>query len=315
MAQALTGTKGAAMTPEQVLAHPPRVLTKDQREAYFRDGYLLLERFVPEDRLAALRSLSETFIEESRSRTASDDRFDLEPDHSAAAPRLRRLNQPVEQHPDYWRFASESCITDLAEDLLGPDVMFHHSKLNFKWAGGGEEVKWHQDIQYWPHTNYSVLTIGVYLEDVDESMGPMGVIPGAHEGELFDLYDGNDCWAGAIADEDLARVPVEKAVYLQGPAGSVTVHHCRMIHGSKPNTNPARSRPLLLNAFSSADALPVTHNPTYSRHNGTIVRGKRTRWIHYDPRPCLMPPDWSGGYSSIFALQQAEEHEGQAAAE
>ena len=47
-----------------------------------------------------------------------------------------------------------------------------------------------------------MLTIGVYLEDVDESMGPMGVIPGAHEGELFDLYDGNDCWAGAIGDED-----------------------------------------------------------------------------------------------------------------
>ena len=95
--------------------------------------------------------------------------------------------------------------------------------------------------------------------------------------------------SGAIGEHDLARVPVDKAVYLQGPAGSVTVHHCRMIHGSKPNTNQARSRPLLLNAFSSADALPVTHNPTHSRHNGTIVRGKRTRWIHYDPRPCLMP--------------------------
>ena len=303
------------MTPEQVLAHPPKVLTDAQREAYFRDGYLLLERFVPDDWLATLKELSAHFIEESRSRTVSDDKFDLEADHSAAAPRLRRLTQPVEHHVDYWRFASDSRITDLAEDLLGADVMFHHSKLNFKWSGGGEEVKWHQDIQYWPHTNYSVLTIGVYLEDVDETMGPMGVIPGAHEGELYDLYDGNDCWTGAIGEQDLARVPVEKAVYLQGPAGSVTVHHCRMIHGSKPNTNPQRSRPLLLNAFSSADALPVTHNPTYSRHNGTIVRGKRTRWIHYDPRPCLMPPDWSGGYSSIFALQQAEEHEGQAAAE
>ena len=232
------------MTPEQVLAHSPKVLTDAQREAYFRDGYLLLERFVPDDWLATLRGLSEHFIEESRSQTASDEKFDLESDHCATAPRLRRLTQPVRHHPDYWRFASGSCITDLAEDLLGPDIMFHHSKLNFKWSGGGEEVKWHQDIQYWPHTNYSVLTIGVYLEDVDETMGPMGVIPGAHNGELFDLYDGNDCWAGAISDHDLARVPVEKAVYLQGPAGSVTVHHCRMIHGSQaqPRTPSARAR-------------------------------------------------------------------------
>ena len=295
------------MTPEQVLAHPPMVLSQAQRESYFRDGYLLLERFVPDDWLATLRGLSAHFIEESRSQTASDEKFDLEPDHCATAPRLRRLTQPVRYHSDYWRFASESCITDLAEDLLGPDIMFHHSKLNFKWSGGGEEVKWHQDIQYYPHTNYSVLAIGVYLEDVDETMGPMGVIPGAHEGELFDLYDRNDCWAGAISDHDLARVPVEKAVYLQGPAGSVTVHNCRMVHGSRPNLNPARSRPLLLNSFSSADALPVTPYHNASRYSGEIVRGKRTRWIHYDPRPCLMPPDWSGGYTSIFAIQQGEE--------
>ena len=52
------------MTPEQVLAHFPKVLTETQREAYFRDGYLLLERFVPDDWLATLRGLSERFIEE-----------------------------------------------------------------------------------------------------------------------------------------------------------------------------------------------------------------------------------------------------------
>ena len=101
------------MTPEQVLAHPPKVLTQAQREAYFRDGYLLLERFVSDDWLATLRGLSEHFIEESRHRTASDETFDLEPDHCATAPRLRRLCQPVARHPDYWRFASNSCITDL----------------------------------------------------------------------------------------------------------------------------------------------------------------------------------------------------------
>ncbi len=295
------------MKPETVLAHEPKILTQAQREAYFRDGYLLLERFVSEEWLTRLQALSAAFVEESRCVPASNEKFDVEQNHCAETPRLRRLTQPVEHHTDYWRFASDSMITDLAEDLLGPDVLFHHSKLNFKWSGGGEEVKWHQDIQFWPHTNYSVLTIGVYLEDVDETMGPMGVIPGGHEGELFNLYDTQGRWAGAIDESDLIRVPLDKAVFLTGPAGSVTVHHCRMVHGSRPNMNPARSRPLLLNAYSSADALPVTPNPTPSRHNGTIVRGKRAQWIRYDPRPCLMPPDWSGGYSSIFALQQGEE--------
>ena len=26
----------------------------------------------------------------------------------------------------------------------------------------------------------------------------------------------------------------------------------------------------------------------------------------HDPRPCLLPPDWSGGYKSIYAYQQDE---------
>jgi hypothetical protein len=32
------------MTPEQVLALPPRALTQSQREHYFREGYILLAK-------------------------------------------------------------------------------------------------------------------------------------------------------------------------------------------------------------------------------------------------------------------------------
>ena len=60
----------------------------------------------------------------------------------------------------------------------GPNVKFHHSKLNFKAPRGGEEVKWHQDIQFWPHTNYDLLTIGVFLEDVEPGMGEVGFVSG-----------------------------------------------------------------------------------------------------------------------------------------
>ncbi len=294
------------MSPEEILAEPPRVLTQAQRAAYFETGYVMIERLVKDETLERLRAVTAAFVEESRSVTESGQKWDLEEGHSAEAARPRRLTGPVEHHPAYWAFASDSVITDLAADLLGPNVRYHHSKLNFKWSDGGSEVKWHQDIQFYPHTNYNVLAIGTYLEDVDETMGPMGVIPRAHDGELFDLYDESDTWVGAIDPDDLSRVPLDKAVYLQGPAGSVTVHHCRMVHGSKPNRHPTRPRPLLINSYSAADALPITPHPVPGPRNGTIVRGEAARWVRFDPRPCLLPPDWSGGYTSIFALQQRE---------
>ena len=37
------------MTPEQILSIPPRVLTQSQREFYFNEGYILLERVIGED--------------------------------------------------------------------------------------------------------------------------------------------------------------------------------------------------------------------------------------------------------------------------
>ena len=294
------------MTPDHVLDTPPTVLTQEQRRSYFENGYLLVESVIPEDLIARAREVTAEMVERARTLTKSDAVFDLEPGHSADSPRLRRLTSPVDHHPFYWEWASQSVIADLAADLLGPDVKFHHSKLNFKWAGGGEEVKWHQDISYWPHTNYSPLTIGAYIHDVGPDQAPLGIIPGSHDGELFDQYNDKDEWVGCLSDEQLERVALDKAEYLMGPAGSVTIHNCRTIHGSKPNESE-HGRPLLLNTFSAADAFTYTANPVPSQYAGTVVRGKPARYADHDPRPCQVPPDWSGGYTSLFALQQEEE--------
>jgi ectoine hydroxylase-related dioxygenase (phytanoyl-CoA dioxygenase family) len=299
------------MTPEEVLSQEARVLTLAQREFYFENGYLLLERIVPEEWIERLRAVTDEMIEKSRAVTESDAVWDLEKGHTAEAPRLRRLSSPNDQHPAYWEYASQSIVPDIVADLVGPDVKFHHSKLNFKWARGGEEVKWHQDIQFWPHTNYSPLTVGTYIYDCGEDQGPLGVIAGSHAGPLHDQYGEDGNWVGCLSGADAAALDPAKAVYLGGPAGSLTVHNCRTVHGSKPNRSD-EGRPLLLNVYASADAMPYTHNPLYSRYDQRIVRGRPARWAHHDPRPCQVPPDWSGGYTSIFALQQKE---GQDAAE
>ena len=293
------------MKIEDIRKQPPKVLSEEQREFYFREGYVLLESLIPEDWLARLGGVTDSFVERSRGLDKSDAIFDLEPGHTAQAPRLRRLSSPVEHDEVFWQFAAQSVLADVAADLVGSDVKFHHSKLNFKWSGGGEEVKWHQDITYWPHTNYTPLTTGVYLDDVGPDQAPLGVIPRSHEGPLFDQFDADGQWVGCLSDGDLDEVALDSAVYLPGPKGSVTIHNCRTIHGSAPNLS-ARGRPLLLNIYSAADAYTYSANPLPSRYEGTVVRGQPARWAHHDPRPCLVPPDWSGGYTSLFALQQEE---------
>lgn len=290
----------------EILARPSRILSQSQRENYFQDGYIGVDGLVGAPWLQRLASVTAEFVEISRTLEDHDKRFDLEPDHTPDNPRIRRLNSPVDHHEEYWAFASTGPFVDVAEDLLGPDVKFHHAKLNFKWGGGGEEVKWHQDIQFWPHTNYEVLTIGVYLDDVTDDMAPMGVIPGSHSGPLYDLYDEAGQWTGNIRNADIPDLGVERAEYLGGPAGSITVHNCRSVHGSPPNRSP-RPRPLLLCAYSRADSLPITNLTRGGKYAESVVRGHPARWARFDPRPVLLPPDWSkSGYKSIFEHQQRE---------
>ena len=165
------------MTPEDVLAIEPKVLSQAQRESYFQDGFLLLEKVLSDEWIMRLRQATNEMVDESRSISESDEKWDLEDGHSTDDPRLRRLSSPNDHHPTYWEFASQSIVPDIVADLVGPNVKFHHSKLNFKWARGGEEVKWHQDIGFWPHTNYSPLTVGTYMYDCNVDQGPVGMIP------------------------------------------------------------------------------------------------------------------------------------------
>jgi hypothetical protein len=294
------------MKSEHILARPPLVLSQEQRESYFENGYLLLEGFVSREWLDRIWEVSNGFIERSRELTRSDAMLALDPAHSANNPRLRRLIDPTEHHPLYWDYVSQGPLVDVAEDLLGPAFKFHHSKLNFKWSSGGEEIKWHQDIQFYPHTNYAVAAFGLYMSDVDDEMGPMGVIPGSHKGEIHDQYDEHDQWVGHISDSALERVELDKVKWLTGPAGSVTVHNCRTVHGSLPNMSD-RGRPLLLHTYSAADALPLTPRATQTRHEGRLIRGAPARWVEFDSDPCQLPPDRTNQPGvTIFSSQNRE---------
>jgi len=278
-----------------------KLLSEDQITGYQENGYLVLPGFLDQDWLDQLTSVTERFVEKSKGVSESDLQFDVEPQHSADNPRLRRLISPVDQDEAYWSFASNSPIVDLVEDLIGSNIKFHHGKLNFKFPRGGEEVKWHQDIQFWPHTNYDLLTVGVYLYDVQAGQGEMGFIPGSHKFDLFNLYEG-DRWTGHIQEEDLDRAAIDTAVYPVGPAGTVTLHNCRTIHGSSPNFSD-HQRPLLLQTYAPADAIATTDLVNRTPHGNEIVRGEAARWARHDPRPCLMPPHKIG---TIFQAQQKE---------
>jgi len=292
------------VTPADILAQRPRVLSPAQRASYFETGFVAAEGLIPREWLQRLTALSDAFLDQSREVSTSNEAFDLGPNHRPDRPHVRRLRALVDRHPDFWRFASQSVMADIAADLVGPDVKFHSSKLNYKWPGRGEIVGWHQDIPAWPHTNYSPVTLGLYLDDVGVEEGPLTCLPGTQRGPIFVHRDAAGAWTGSIRAEDMKAFDTTQAADLTGPAGTVIAINCRTIHGSRSNRT-GRVRPLALFVYSSADAFAWMPAPTPTTRTGAIVRGKPARAAHLDPTPCPVPPDWSReGYGSIFTAQQ-----------
>lgn len=233
----------------------PWAVTAQQVQAYRRDGFVVIEDVLDEADILALRQATDELVEASRGVTAHDAVYDLEPTHSAAEPRVRRIKMPHRVHPAYERVMRHPRILAALQALMHHSVRFDISKLNLKSAGYGAAVEWHQDWAFYPHTNDDLAAVGVMMDDMRLENGPLLCIPGSHRGPVHDHHDADGFFCGAM-DPAKAEVDYASAVPCIGRAGSISVHHVRTVHGSAVNTSNLPRRLLLLE-YRAADAWPL----------------------------------------------------------
>ena len=286
------------------------MLSENQIRQFREDGYVIARGVLDAAQVAALTDELDAWIEESRGQSANygetldgKARFDLEAGHTAEKPRLRRVANPVDISETYRRALFDSPIADRVTELIGPDVKFHHCKLNIKLPGMATRVDYHQDHAYDPHTNSDMLAILLLLDDMDEENGCPRVVPGSHRERYSHYRDGK--FVGAVdpaLNEDLEA----RSVPIEGRSGDVCLMHTWTVHGGAPNRSE-RPRRLLICDYVAADAYPLTVPAMPSPHNGRIVRGKPARKIRLVADSIELPQAYRD--DSFFGLQ------GQATAE
>ncbi|MEM6623229.1 MAG: phytanoyl-CoA dioxygenase family protein [Pseudomonadota bacterium] len=232
----------------------PEALSPEQIEHYRAHGYLVLEGRVPAPVMNIIRAEIARLVESARGMTASDDKIDLEDSHMPEAPRVRRVKRPDTLSGPIADLMRSDHVLAPVRDLIGPDVRLQTTKLNMKSAGYGAAVEWHQDWAFYPYTNDDVLAVGLLIDDMDLENGPLMVFPGTHrQGAFNHHHDGVFAGAVSLADEGLD--PAD-AVPLMGPAGSISIHHARVVHGSALNQS-ARDRRIIFYEMMAADAFPI----------------------------------------------------------
>ena len=177
----------------------------------------------------------------------------------------------------------EPGILDSVEALIGPDILVWQSGFFVKKPGDGGFVSWHQDSTYWGLSSPDVVSAWIAFTPSNSANGCMRVVPGSHLRDQLphaDTFaDGNMLSRG---QEVAVEVDEHDALDVVLEPGEMSLHHVRIIHGSKANMG---TQPRI--------GFTVRYIPTRVRQmsgaqdSATLVRGTDV-YRHFESEPVPM---------------------------
>jgi len=139
-------------------------------------------------------------------------------------------------------------LLNLAESLIGPDIILHHTKLFLKPKKRGSAFPLHQDWSYFPTKKNSMIAAVIHLSDSTEKMGCFRIIPESHKMGRIDNSDGHSRVA-EIHD----NYTLDSAEPVEAKRGDILFFHCCTIHGSMPNISDNPRKTILIQLYSGKD--------------------------------------------------------------
>jgi ectoine hydroxylase-related dioxygenase (phytanoyl-CoA dioxygenase family) len=199
-----------------------------------------------------------------------------------------RITNWHHQDPEIWSLATHPRVMEVAEAILGTDVVLISSGFFAKQPNDGDHfVDWHQDTMYWGLQPPFAITVWVAIDDSDAANGCMRVVPRTHNVGL--LPHGKSEKSGNLLGQnqaiDASLFDVGSAVDCVLKAGQASIHHGESVHGSNPNTSDRRRCGMTIR-FTTPEVKPIAGQFT---DRPLLVRG-RDRFGHftYAPMPSFV---------------------------
>ena len=244
-------------------------------------GYYHAKQVFAADEIAALDDAFDKIV---RQLTASGEPIDAtwagpEMEQHGSSSNLVVHTHNVQQYSAVWHRAFlQNGFLDAAEELLGPDIVLHHSKLFQKPPEVGSPFPMHQDWTYFPTEKDTMIAAVIHVSDATDAMGCLRVYPGSHR---VGRVAGS---SGQAPSEFLEQYPLEQATVVEAEAGDVVFFHYFTLHGSMPNRSRQTRKTVLAQLHAGNDRVEEgnahpderlvlrgwNHHATRSRSNRTM---------------------------------------------
>ena len=137
----------------------------------------------------------------------------------------------------------------IASEILGEDIVLHHSKLFQKPSEKGSPFPMHQDWSYFPTINDTMIAGIIHVSSATDEMGCLRVYEGSHKvGRVLGSGGQND-------SEFLEDYPIENAKVVEAEAGDVLFFHYFTLHGSMPNRSTNTRKTVLVQMYAGDDRI------------------------------------------------------------
>lgn len=239
------------------------VITPAQREAWDRDGFLVLPGFVD---AGTCRGMEARAVELCRRAAAGESiRHSLvdperNPWSDAVHPedRVSKIFILHDWDPQFGPFARDEQLTAVVGDLLGPDIDCFLSQFIFK---NPEAIgqPWHQDALYFPFDPPEQVGVWVAVTDATPTNGPLSVLPGSHREPVHEHVPDRRPDAN-LGYTEIVDVDFSGAEQVLMRAGDVLLFHSHLMHRSTDNVSDGRRAAMV---YHYARAGTVDH--TYAR--------------------------------------------------
>jgi ectoine hydroxylase-related dioxygenase (phytanoyl-CoA dioxygenase family) len=212
-----------------------------------------------------------------------------------AAQYLHRLEEAEAQYPEWVNphkrnnvHLSFKCLDELAhhprvldavEDILGSHFSLWGTVLFCKDPESPHYVSWHQDATYMGMSGHTFVTPWLALTDSNIKTGCMQMIPGSHRGEILKHEDTYGEYNILTRGQQVIEVDETEAVDMILKPGQMSLHHAKVIHGSRPNQSSERRVGFAMQSFMPPEVEQVIgknlwldargHNP---RKNNRVLR-------------------------------------------
>lgn len=218
------------------------VLDQAQIDRFHRDGFAVIDRLVPDDALAVLRTAYDELIDGGG---APGDRL--------LGGLTRQVMRPADTHPVFADNPAFRRGVAIAEALLGGPVERAFDMLIYKQPGHPHETPWHQDASYselpfapaGAAVPLGALQFWVALDDVDTENGCMHFVP-RRQHTLLQHHvasgDPDDPGRLLALDDPETQLDLSTAVAAPLRAGGCTIHSYGTPHYTPPNRSTTRPR-------------------------------------------------------------------------